>query len=196
VDILLAKHGHAVLRDPPYHCEYNPIELIWSITKRIYTKLIRQFKGSVSVDHSIESWEQALSSVDPTAWANAAAHCDKLVMDHYTAEFGENPQTHHLKSIIATLDSSSDSDSSDAEHGQRAHRRLIYENEQAEKKRKYTERCDRLLEEVEFNIAIIIFLLINSANFLQHLERSRKTVYEMAPKSRKATLAEKLISTP
>lgn len=97
---------------------------------------------------AIASWEQALSSVDPTAWANAAAHCDKLVMDHYTIEFGDNPPTNNIQRIIATLDSS-DSDISDAEYEQQlVHRRLNYEIEQAEKKRKYDERCEKLLEEV------------------------------------------------
>lgn len=33
VDELLKQHGHIVLRLPPYHCELNPIEQIWSITK-------------------------------------------------------------------------------------------------------------------------------------------------------------------
>jgi hypothetical protein len=149
VDTLLAKNGHAVLRDPPYHCEYNPIELIWSITKRIYTKLIRQIKSSVSVNQAVQTWEQALSCVDPTAWANAAAHCDKLVMDHYAAEFGNNPPTNNIQRIVATLDSS-DSDMSDAEYEKHVSRRLDYENQQAEKKRKDEERREKLLKEVKF----------------------------------------------
>ncbi|KAK9710299.1 hypothetical protein QE152_g26108 [Popillia japonica] len=33
-DELAEKYGHAVLRLPPYHCIFNPIELIWGITKR------------------------------------------------------------------------------------------------------------------------------------------------------------------
>jgi hypothetical protein len=30
---LLAKHGHSVLRLPPYHPELNPIERIWALVK-------------------------------------------------------------------------------------------------------------------------------------------------------------------
>ncbi|KAH8027924.1 hypothetical protein HPB51_011154 [Rhipicephalus microplus] len=30
IDTLAATHGHEVLRVPPYHCEFNPIELVWS----------------------------------------------------------------------------------------------------------------------------------------------------------------------
>lgn len=29
-DEMLKEHGHEVLRLPPYHCDLNPIELIWS----------------------------------------------------------------------------------------------------------------------------------------------------------------------
>jgi hypothetical protein len=166
VDTLLAKNGHAVLRDPPYHCEYNPIELIWSITKRIYTKLIRQIKGSVSVNQAVQNWEQALSCVDPTAWANAAAHCDKLVMDHYAAEFGNNPPTNNIQRIVATLDSS-DSDMSDAEYEKHVYRRLDYENQQAEKKQKDEERREKLLKEVQFYSPLFfwcLYFLLNNCS--------------------------------
>lgn len=33
IDELALKHNHMVLRTPPYHCELNPIELIWSQVK-------------------------------------------------------------------------------------------------------------------------------------------------------------------
>ncbi|KAH9638425.1 hypothetical protein HF086_007732 [Spodoptera exigua] len=34
VDELLKRHNHEVLRLPPYHCDLNPIEKIWSLVKR------------------------------------------------------------------------------------------------------------------------------------------------------------------
>ena len=33
VDELIGSHGHIVLRLPPYHCNLNPIEMIWGILK-------------------------------------------------------------------------------------------------------------------------------------------------------------------
>lgn len=33
VEVLAEKYGHEILRLPPYHCELNPIELIWSQVK-------------------------------------------------------------------------------------------------------------------------------------------------------------------
>lgn len=37
-DELLKQYGHEVLRLPPYHCDLNPIELIWSSAKRMVAK--------------------------------------------------------------------------------------------------------------------------------------------------------------
>lgn len=33
IDQLVGDHGHTVVRLPPYHCDLNPIELIWGIAK-------------------------------------------------------------------------------------------------------------------------------------------------------------------
>ena len=32
-DNLIMKYGHQPLRLPPYHCQFNPIELLWGIIK-------------------------------------------------------------------------------------------------------------------------------------------------------------------
>ena len=34
IDEIANVHGHKILRLPPYHCEFNPIELIWGQVKR------------------------------------------------------------------------------------------------------------------------------------------------------------------
>lgn len=36
VDEYLQEHGHDVLRLPPYHCQFNAIELIWAQAKQFY----------------------------------------------------------------------------------------------------------------------------------------------------------------
>lgn len=33
IDTILSTHGHKVIRLPPYHCDMNPIEMIWGILK-------------------------------------------------------------------------------------------------------------------------------------------------------------------
>lgn len=34
IDELLGEHGHTVIRLPPYHCDLNPIELVWAMVKK------------------------------------------------------------------------------------------------------------------------------------------------------------------
>lgn len=46
IDELLSEHGHTVVRLPPYHCDLNPIELIWGIAKH---KIASCNVGSVDI---------------------------------------------------------------------------------------------------------------------------------------------------
>ena len=36
IDEMAHEQGHVILRLPPYHCHYNPIELVWSEAKRAF----------------------------------------------------------------------------------------------------------------------------------------------------------------
>jgi hypothetical protein len=48
IDCLLADHGHTVIRLPPYHPDFNPIETIWGIVKgRIAAKNVTFTLGDV-----------------------------------------------------------------------------------------------------------------------------------------------------
>jgi transposase len=29
IDSIVSQHGHKVLGLPPYHCQFNPIEMVW-----------------------------------------------------------------------------------------------------------------------------------------------------------------------
>ncbi|CAH1366318.1 unnamed protein product, partial [Tenebrio molitor] len=40
IDDILQRHGHIVLRLPPYHCQYNAIELAWGFCKQYYNKKV------------------------------------------------------------------------------------------------------------------------------------------------------------
>ena len=44
IDQIAAQHGHTVLQLPPYHCELNPIEMVWSLIKSHVAKENRTFK--------------------------------------------------------------------------------------------------------------------------------------------------------
>jgi hypothetical protein len=61
VDDLIEEHGHKVLRLPPYHCHFNPIELVWSQAKRYYNSNIgRNGFGKEAVK---KMWEESLEQV-------------------------------------------------------------------------------------------------------------------------------------
>jgi transposase len=36
IDNLVLQYGHVVSRLPPYHCQFNPIEMVWVIAKNYY----------------------------------------------------------------------------------------------------------------------------------------------------------------
>ncbi len=41
-DKMVEGTGHKILRLPPYHSHWNPIELVWGITKRYYDSHISE----------------------------------------------------------------------------------------------------------------------------------------------------------
>lgn len=74
IDTLAATHGHEVLRVPPYHCEFNPIELVWS-----------QVKGYIAARNmgftlaEVEKLlPEALASVKQEKWQNCCAHVEQV----------------------------------------------------------------------------------------------------------------------
>lgn len=71
--------GHEVVRFPPYHCQYNPIELIWA-----------QFKGRVADKNStfkiadVEALvNKEIDAITADVWAKCGEHCAKLQEDDF-----------------------------------------------------------------------------------------------------------------
>ncbi|CAH1381942.1 unnamed protein product, partial [Tenebrio molitor] len=77
IDTILAQHGHKVLSLPPYHCQFNPIELIWGICKQYYDSHIgRDGYG----DGNVKSmWLEALSTATPEIWNKSIQHTEKEI---------------------------------------------------------------------------------------------------------------------
>src|SRR3989442_9420910 len=74
VDKLLQDYDIKCLRLPPYHCEYNPIELAWSGFKRKFRRINFQ-------DEDIEKVrEQVINSLfeEDSNWQGYVEHCHKL----------------------------------------------------------------------------------------------------------------------
>lgn len=108
-DYLLEQKGHnKVLRNAPYHCEFNPIEHIWSSAKSSFNKLIVQVK-----DHStasvIATWEKALDGIQKETWKNCVAHCEKIMEDSFKEQRLSLVSPKRI--IVSTMDSSDESES-------------------------------------------------------------------------------------
>lgn len=106
VDELIREAGHEVLRLPPYHCQFNAIEMVWSQAKRLYDQLTLKTKDV------IEAWRVALDGVSKEQWANYVRHTDKVIKAAWEKEriiIVSNPQP-----IIINVDDS-DVDFSDGD---------------------------------------------------------------------------------
>lgn len=55
IDELLGEHGHTVVRLPPYHCDLNPIELIWAIAKH---KIASHNVGTIDIKVNVTVQKQ------------------------------------------------------------------------------------------------------------------------------------------
>jgi len=73
VDEIIRNAGHEVLRLPPYHCQFNAIEMVWSQAKRLYDQYILKERDV------FKAWEMALDGVSQEQWKNYVSHTDKII---------------------------------------------------------------------------------------------------------------------
>lgn len=107
IDTIMEEHGHKVLRLPPYHPDFNPIENIWS-----------QVKGHVS-QHNVKMnftevtklLNEKFSSIDVEAWRRVVDHAIKCEDEFLTIEEALDIRLDQF--VINTESSSSSSDNSE-----------------------------------------------------------------------------------
>jgi transposase len=80
VDKIIAEAGHEVLRLPPYHCIFNPIEMVWSQAKRCYESIV------LKENDPITAWKKTLLHVTPEQWSNYVTHTDNLIRKYWEKE--------------------------------------------------------------------------------------------------------------
>ena len=100
----MKRKGHEVLRLPPYHCELNPIELIWG-----------DLKGFVGRENSTIKREdvkalikKGFAQIDSAKWLHACEHVKKYIEQKFWKSYAIQEE---IEKIIINLDSDSDSDS-------------------------------------------------------------------------------------
>ena len=70
VDQLVSQYGHKILRLPPYHCDLNPIELIWANVKQYVAS--RNFTYKLSDVQALT--EEAFRNISASDWQRAVDH--------------------------------------------------------------------------------------------------------------------------
>lgn len=83
IDSLLAKHGHAVLRLPPYHPDLNPIEKIWALVKNHVATCNTTFK----LDDVWKLAVEKFNNVGVQEWQNICAHVAKAEQEYMKREY-------------------------------------------------------------------------------------------------------------
>jgi len=82
LDEVALKRGHEVIRLPPYHCQYNPIQLIWAQLKNQVSKKNNTFK-MVDIERLTH---EALDSVTVHDWEKCVRHAESLQTKDYEKE--------------------------------------------------------------------------------------------------------------
>jgi len=100
IDEILKSYGHTVLRLPPYHCDFNPIELIWAD--------IKKFIAKNNKNHDLQSVKQfiftSFERVSQQLWQNCIKH-SKKTEDQYWISDGLTDENENL---IVNFDNLSD----------------------------------------------------------------------------------------
>lgn len=106
IDRILKEHGHSVLRLPPYHPDFNPIETIWS-----------QIKGYVAkknIEMNVTTVKQLLvEKIDMIGPENWKKLCDHSIKCEDQFRTDENAFDRHTDNLIINVGSDSDSEMSE-----------------------------------------------------------------------------------
>lgn len=114
LDTEMAKHGHRVLRLPPYHPELNPIEKIWALVKNYVASNNVSFKLDDVKSLAIEKFE-AISAAD---WEAICDHVNHIVEDYLKKEYITDEMHDNLGLNITITDSDDEDDLSEEENNE------------------------------------------------------------------------------
>lgn len=91
IDTMAEEAGHKVVRLPPYHCQYNPIELIWAQVKPYCGK-----RNNFKMANLKNLVKEAVHGVTSENWRKAVNHTENLqqqdakqdiAIEHYVDKF-------------------------------------------------------------------------------------------------------------
>ena len=101
---MLEEHGHRVLRLPPYHCDLNPIELIWGDLKGRVARENYSFKLKDVKEIVIKG----IADIGRERWHSCVEHIKKVEADYWKVD---GLMEKKITPVVIQLES--DGDSSD-----------------------------------------------------------------------------------
>lgn len=110
IDKKAAQLGFKIIRLPPYHCHYNPIELVWAALKKYVASRNTTFKLSDVQDLFME----AVSRYTPEDWRKCVEHIKKQIDSDWKNEGLDDSSVQEMIINLAPGDSD-DSDCSEWE---------------------------------------------------------------------------------
>ncbi|CAH2097945.1 unnamed protein product [Euphydryas editha] len=107
VDEIGAEYGHTVIRIPPYHCQYNAIELIWA---QIKGKAARNnTTPPFTANKMMQLLNNACNEVTPENWASVVERTRKIIMSDWDRDVTIDSIKEQELIIHVTEDSSDES---------------------------------------------------------------------------------------
>ncbi|XP_063976047.1 uncharacterized protein LOC135164386 isoform X2 [Diachasmimorpha longicaudata] len=109
---------HEIVRLPPYHSIYNPIEMVWSQMKRYYDKNIGR-NNDYSHEMAETIWAEALACVSIQQWENYCRHTETRILEDYAREVSDdcNREAYQIQIVCDEDDADNgDDDGADADN--------------------------------------------------------------------------------
>lgn len=107
IDEMVNEYGHVVLRLPPYHCQFNPIEMVWGICKNYYDRHIG--RDGYSDEDVKNMWKEALSTVTPETWRKTVEKVEQDILQAWDHE--KLLDVSDILPLVINIDSDSSSES-------------------------------------------------------------------------------------
>jgi hypothetical protein len=98
IDEFLRGKGHDVLRLPPYHCEFNPTEMVWGDVEGYVGRENNTFKTNDVKDLIIKGFK----TITPEKWTNFCNHVENKIEPQY---WKSDHIIEEIPKIIVNLDS-------------------------------------------------------------------------------------------
>ena len=105
IDKIAEEAGHRVMMLLPYHCQYNPIELIWAQVKTSIAK-----KNNFKMANLKVLVKEALSLITPQKWMEAVRHAEQVQDEDARQDIAAE---HFVESFVVNITESSDDEDYD-----------------------------------------------------------------------------------